>query len=158
MNVVNQRVANFIKAFSIFMVFVSLLYMYSYSPENGNGMNTSQNWLTTLSKAHLFYIGLGAFAIFNLVMNVGISMYKNSKGIDTKSVLFRSKEQKEMVLMWLTYFLAGINILITCMMFYVALIKINEVTDTSSYIFIPVVGLIILVSTIIGLIHAIIKK
>lgn len=158
MNVVNQRVANFIKAFSIFMVFVSLLYMYGYSPESGNGMNTSQNWLTTLSKAHLFYIGLGAFAIFNLVMNVGISMYKNSKGIDTKSVLFRSKEQKEMVLMWLTYFLAGINILITCMMFYVALIKINEVTDTSSYIFIPVVGLIILVSIIIGLIHAIIKK
>lgn len=158
MNVVNQRVANFIKAFSIFMVFVSLLYMYGYSPENGNGMNTSQNWLTTLSKAHLFYIGLGVFAIFNLVMNVGISMYKNSKGIDTKSVLFRSKEQKEMVLMWLTYFLAGINILITCMMFYVALIKINEGTDTSSYIFIPVVGLIILVSIIIGLIHAIIKK
>ncbi len=158
MNVVNQRVANFIKAFSIFMVFVSLLYMYGYSPENGNGMNTSQNWLTSLSKAHLFYIGLGVFAIFNLVMNVGISMYKNSKGIDTKSVLFRSKEQKEMALMWLTYFLAGINILITCMMFYVALIKINEVTDTSAYIFIPFVGLIILVSIIIGLIHAIIKK
>lgn len=158
MNVVNQRIANFIKALSIFMVFVSLLYMYGYSPENGNGMNTSQNWLASLSKAHLFYIGLGVFAIFNLVMNVGISMYKNSKGIDTKSVLFRSKEQKEMVLMWLTYFLAGINMLIMCMMFYVALIKINEVTDTSAYIFIPFVGLIILVSTIIGLIHAIIKK
>lgn len=158
MNVVNQRIANFIKALSIFMVFVSLLYMYGYSPENGNGMNTSQNWLTSLSKAHLFYIGLGVFAIFNLVMNVGISMYKNSKGIDTKSVLFRSKEQKEMVLMWLTYFLAGINMLIMCMMFYVALIKINEVTDTSALIFIPFVGLIILVSAIIGLIHAIIKK
>lgn len=158
MNVVNQRIANFIKALSIFMVFVSLLYMYGYSPENGNGMNTSQNWLASLSKAHLFYIGLGVFAIFNLVMNVGISMYKNSKGIDTKSVLFRSKEQKEMVLMWLTYFLAGINMLIMCMMFYVALIKINEVTDTSALIFIPFVGLIILVSAIIGLIHAIIKK
>lgn len=121
-------------------------------------MNTSQNWLTSLHKVHLFYVGLGAFAIFNLGMNVVISMYKNSKGIDTKSVLFRSKEQKEMVLMWLTYFLAGINILIACLVMYLALVKINEVTDSSAYIFIPIVGLIILVSSIIGLVHAIIKK
>lgn len=158
MNVVNQRVANFIKAFSIFTVFVSLLYMYGYSPEGGNRMNSPQDWLATFSKTQLFYIGLGIFAIFNLVMNVGISMYKNSKGIDTKSVLFRSREQKEIVFMWLTYFLAGINFMITCLVMYAALIKINEATDPSAYIIIPVFGVTILTGITIGLIGAIIKK
>lgn len=158
MNVVNLRVANFFKAFSVFTVFVSLLYMYGYSPENGNVLNTAQGWPATLPKAYLFYFGLGTFAIFNLVISAGISMYKNTKGIDAKSIFFRSREQKELVLMWLSYFLAGINFLITCLVIYLALIKINEVTDPSRYIFIPVVGLTILVGTMIGLIYTIIKK
>ncbi len=158
MNVVNQRVANFIKAFSVFTVFVSLLYMYGYSPENGNNMNASQNWLSSLSKVHLFYFALGAFAMFNLIMNVGISMYKKSKGVDLKSFLFRSKEQKESILMWLSYFLAGINTLIASLLIYLAMIKINEATDASAYLFIPIMGLTILAVSIIGLIQAIIKK
>lgn len=158
MSEVNLRVASFIKAFSMFTVMGSLLYMYAYSPENGTIINTSQDWMINLPKAYIFYIGLSTFAIFNLVMNVGINMYKNTRGVDARSILFRNKEQKKLLHMWLTYFLAGINFIITSMVLYVALIIINEVADTSRYIFIPVVGLTILLVSVVGLIHAIIKK
>jgi hypothetical protein len=155
MSEVNQRVANFIKAFSMFMVIGSLLYMYAYSPASSYFMNSSQDWMLKLSREHIFYVGLGVFAIFNLLMNIAISMYKNSKGTEPQSVLFRSKEQKQKVLVWLNWFLAGINILITCIVLFLALIKINEVTDTAKYLFIPVAGLIILVFIIFGLIRAV---
>ena len=158
MNETNQRVANFIKMFSMFMVFGSLLYMYAYATDRANFLNTSPNWITELPKAQLFYVGLGVFAIFNLVMNVGISMYKNAKGIDNRSLLFKSKEQKRKLLLWFTYVWAGINFLIASVIIYLALIKINEVADISEYVFIPVIGLLSLVAILIGLIGALIRK
>ena len=158
MNETNQRVANFIKMFSMFMVFGSLLYMYAYATDRVNFLNTSPNWITELPKAQLFYVGLGVFAIFNLVMNVGISMYKNAKGIDNRSILFKSKEQKRELLMWFTYVWAGINFLIASVIIYLALIKINEVADISEYIYFPVIGLLSLVAILTGTIGILIRK
>ncbi|MCK5104673.1 MAG: hypothetical protein KAQ62_02930 [Cyclobacteriaceae bacterium] len=139
-------------------VFGSLLYMYAYASDRLNFLNTSQDWITELPKAHIFYFGLGVFAIFNLILNVGISMYKNTKGIDNRSILFKSKEQKERLLMWFTYLLAGINFLITSIIIYLAFVKINGVTGSSYYVYIPVTGLIILVGIVVGLVSALIRK
>ena len=100
MNVVNQRVANFIKSFSMFAVIGSLLYMYGYVPENGNVGQFSQNWILQLPKAQLFYSGLLAFAVSDLVMIFAIGTYKQAKGVHPKSIVFRSKEQKESRTTW----------------------------------------------------------
>ena len=142
----------------MFMVFGSLLYMYAYATDRTNFLNTSPNWITELPKAQFFYIGLGVFAIFNLVMNVGISMYKNAKGTVNRSFLFKSKEQKRKLLMWFTYIWAGINFLIASIIIYLALIKINQVADISEYVYIPVIGLLSLVAILIGLIGALIRR
>lgn len=140
------------------MVIGSLIYMYAYTSDRLNFSNTSQNWTMELPKTQIFYFGLGIFAIFNLVMNVGINMYKNVKGVDNRSNFFRNKEQKEKLLMWFTYLWAGINGLIVCFVIYIAMLKINVAADTYEYLFIPAAGLIILVSILIGLISALLRK
>ena len=144
--------------FSMFMVFGSLLYMYAYANDRLNFMNPSPNWITELPKAQLFYVGLGVFAILNLVMNVGISMYKNAKGIDNRSILFKSKEVKKKLLMWFTLFWAGINFLIASIITYMALIKINDVTNISEYVIIPIIGFLSLIAILIGLIGTVVRK
>lgn len=132
--------------------------MYAYATDRTIFLNASQNWITEMPKALLFYVGLGIFAIFNLVMNVGISMFKNAKGTDKQSILFKSKVQKKNLLMWFTYFLAGINFLIASLIIYMALIKINEVADISEYVYIPAIGLLGLIVILIGLIRAMANK
>ena len=158
MSELNLRIANFIKGFSMFIVIGSLLYMYAYASDRLNFLHTSQDLVRELTKVQIFYFGLGIFAFFNLVMNVGISMYKNTKGIDNHSILFKSKEQKESLLMWFTYLWAGINTLIACLAIYVAILKIKEAATAADYLFIPAAGLIILVSIFIGLLGALTRK
>jgi hypothetical protein len=158
MNELNQRGANFFKFFSMVLVFGSLLHMYAYTTDRPDILNVTGNWLIGMPKAHIFYYGLGTFAIINMVMNYWINMYKNVKRFDEKSLLFRSKQHKEILLMWFTYLLAGTNFLIATTVTYLALIKINEVSSTAGYVYIPLVGLILLTGIIISLISAIFRK
>ena len=158
MNELNQRGANFFKFFSMVLVFGSLLYMYAYTTDRSDILNVTGNWLTGIPKAHIFYYGLGTFAIINLAMNYWINIYRNVKGIDEHSFLFKNKLHKERLLMWFTYLLAGTNFLIATIVTYLAFIKINEVSSASGYVYIPLVGLILLTGILISLINALFKK
>ena len=158
MGEVNMRVANFIKFFSMMMVIGSLLYMYAYSSDRLNFLNESQDWISEVPKSSIFYAGLGLFALFNITMHIGINMYKNVEGIDERSVFFKSKLQKEKLLVWFTSILAGVNVFITSIVLYLAMLKINEASIDSHYVYIPFVGMIILITPFVGLIAALIRK
>ena len=158
MSEVNIRVANFIKFFSMMMVIGSLLYMYAYSSDRLNFLNESQDWISEVPKSSIFYAGLGLFALFNITMHIGINMYKNVEGIDERSVFFKSKHQKEKLLVWFTSILAGVNVFITSIVLYLAMLKINEASVDSDFVYIPFVGMIILIAPFVGLIAALIRK
>lgn len=158
MSEISQRGANFFKFFSMFIVFGSLLYGYAYSKESPDMLTSSNNWLVGIPRTYIFYYGLTAFAIVNLAISYWINMYKNVKEIDENSFLFKSKEQKNSLLMWFTYFLTGTNVLMTCIILYLALIKINDAAPTSSYIFIAVVGIVLWFGILINLFSSLFKK
>ena len=158
MDEVNMRVANFIKFFSMMMVIGSLLYMYAYSSDRLNFLNESQDWISDVPKSSIFYAGLGLFALFNITMHIGINMYKNVEGIDERSVFFKSKQQKEKLLIWFTSIIAGVNVFITSIVLYLAMLKINEASVDSDFVYIPLVGMIILIAPFVGLIAALIRK
>lgn len=158
MGEVNMRVANFIKFFSMMMVIGSLLYMYAYSSDRLNFLNESKDWISEVPKSSIFYAGLGLFALFNIPMHIGINMYKNVEGIDERSVFFKSKNHKEKLLVWFTYMLAGVNVFITSIVLYLAMLKINEASFDSDYVYIPFFGMIILIAPFVGLIAALIRK
>ena len=158
MDEVNIRVANFIKFFSMMMVIGSLLYMYAYSSDRLNFLNESQVWISDVPKSSIFYAGLGLFALFNITMHIGINMYKNVEGIDERSVFFKSKQQKEKLLIWFTSIIAGVNVFITSIVLYLAMLKINEASVDSDFVYIPLVGMIILIAPFVGLIAALIRK
>lgn len=158
MSELDVRVANFFKMFSMFLVMLSLLYMYGYVDDRMEFLNNSQDWISTTPKAYFFYFGLGFFAIFNLLINVGISVYKRAEGFDAKSILFKNKKHKRKLLVWFTYFVAGVNFLISSIIFYLALIRINEVNDRSQYIYVLALGLVVLLGITIGLLVAISRK
>ena len=153
-----MRVANFIKFFSMMMVIGSLLYMYAYSSDRLNFLNESQDWISDVPKSSIFYAGLGLFALFNITMHIGINMYKNVEGIDERSVFFKSKQQKEKLLIWFTSIIAGVNVFITSIVLYLAMLKINEASVDSDFVYIPFVGMIILIAPFVGLIAALIRK
>ena len=158
MDEVNIRVANFIKFFSMMMVIGSLLYMYAYSSDRLNFLNESQDWISDVPKSSIFYAGLGLFALFNITMHIGINMYKNVEGIDERSVFFKSKQQKEKLLIWFTSIIAGVNVFITSIVLYLAMLKINEASVDSDFVYIPLVGMIILIAPFVVLIAALILK
>ena len=158
MNEINLRIANFLKLVSMVMVIVSLLYMYAYTSENIRLLSGSVNWLKGLSKSHVFYIGLALFAVFNLLMHGAVNFYKNAEGYDDKSILFQSAIKKESLVMRFTFLLAGINIFFTSIIIYIALISINEVKESTDYLSIPVIGMLVLLGFLIGLIVTLIKK
>ena len=158
MDEVNMRVANFIKFFSMMMVIGSLLYMYAYSSDRLNFLDESQDWISDMPKSSIFYAGLGLFALFNITMHIGINMYKNVEGIDERSVFFKSKQQKEKLLIWFTSIIAGVNVFITSIVLYLAMLKINEASVDSDFVYIPLVGMIILIAPFVGLIAALIRK
>ncbi len=158
MQVENLRFADFAKNLSMLTVIGSLLYMYAYSSDEMDFINNSKNWITELPKTLIFYFGLGIFAIFNFTFIVGIGMYKNVQGVDEMSILFKSKEQKQRLLMWFTYLWAGINILITSIIFYLALSKIHKVNDISEFLYLPTIGLLVLAFVFIGMVFALFKK
>ena len=158
MSEVSQRGANFFKFFSMFLFLGSLIYMYAYTADRSGIAGLKDGWIYSISREYVFYAGLGTFAIINLAFNYWINAYKKVKGIDERSYLFRSKLQKERLLLWFTYLPAGLNFLLTTIVGYIALININEASTTSGYIYLPVTGLIVLAVIIVGLASAFFKK
>lgn len=152
MSEVSLRVANFVKLFSMFLAIFSLVYLYAYSTDKLSSIYAQDLWIRNLSNTHIFYVGLGVFAVFNLIMSIGINMFKGAKGIDSNSLLFRSEERKQKLLVWLTYLQAGINALISSIVFYIALVKINDTVDAESYIYLPISGLAVLLILFVVLI------
>ena len=158
MSVVRFRVVNFMKMVSMFMVLASLIYFYAYVDNRLGFMTNSHAWYFDVSKSVIFYSGLAVFALFNLVMGIGINLYKNARGYDEKSLLFKSEMQKEAIHFWLITLITSINFLIACSILYLAMIRINGITSNTDYIFLPAVGLVALIVAIIGLLVAFTKK
>jgi hypothetical protein len=158
MSELSQRGANFFKFFSMFTVFGSLLYMYAYSRENSDLVTSTQDGVVGIPRTYIFYYGLAVFAIINLVLSYWINIYKSVKEIDEKSIRFKSKEQKESLLLWFTYFLTGTNVLITCFILYLALIKINDAASNSGYMYIAIVAVVLWFGILIRLVSSIFKK
>lgn len=141
MSEVNLRVANFVKLFSMFVAIFSLVYLYAYSTDKLSTIFAQDLWIRNIPNTQIFYSGLAAFAVFNLMMTVGINMFKSAKGVDIKSLLFRNEARKQKILVWLTYLQACINFLISSIVFYFALVKINDTVDAGTYIYLPILGL-----------------
>ena len=158
MSEINLRIANFFKVFSMFIVVVSLAYMYAYVSDKVDFLRSDSAWHSRISKEFIFYCGLGIFAIYNLIMNLAISMYKSTQGVDKSSLLFRSELQKQKLIVWFTYLLTGGNFFIASLIFYLALVKINLAGNTTDYIFLPLSGALILMSILLTLIYQLIKK
>jgi ABC-type Fe3+-siderophore transport system permease subunit len=152
------RIGNFLKVFSMITVIGSLLYMYGYNTERTDLFNDQPGRLIEFSKEKIFYVGLGFFVTFNLIVHLLIYLYNNAKGIDPESKIFRSKKQKSAFSAGLSFILAGINIFIASMILYIAFIKINEVSGQSAWIYIPIVGFAVLLISATGLIRAFMTK
>ncbi len=158
MSEISVRVANFLKVFSMLMVIGSLLYMYGYATDKVDSVFSDSDWFTDISRAYFFYVGLGLFVLFNVVMHIVIYIYKNTNAVDANSILFRSKKQKGDILVWLTFLLAGINTFLTTIIVFIAFAKINEISGQSSLMYIPLAGFIILFGIFIGLVSAVFRK
>ncbi len=154
---VHQRVANTLKVISMIAFVGSLLYFYAYSPES-NRLNVEISWIFEYSRTTLFYVSLAVFALFNLIMNYSLNMYQNVRGTVQRSLFFRSEHRKLRMLVWLNYFTAGANFLFTSLVLFIALSRINEVTDLSVYLFIPLIGTGIFSIIFVGLVVAVFRK
>ena len=154
---VHQRAANTLKVISMIAFTGSLVYLYAYSPES-TYLNKELSWIFEYSRAALFYLGLAVFAIFNLLMNFSINMYQRVEGTVRSSLLYKSERQREGLLVWLGYFTAGVNFLLTSLVLFIALSRINEVNDLSTYLSIPLAGVVIFTAMFIGLIVAVFRK
>lgn len=155
---IKQRVANILRFFSMVAVIASLLFMYAYGTDDHTILPKKEIFLSGTSKSTLFYIGLAVFAVFNLVMNWGIKVYRETEGFDENSLLFRNEFQKERNLFWLTLLLASVNILITSVMTYIAFIKIDGPSAQGGFLYMPIVGGLILLVSIIGTLISIFRK
>lgn len=142
----------------MFMVLGSLIYFYAYVDNRLGFINEADSWFETSPKTYIFYSGLGIFALFNLLMSVGLSMYKNAQGHDEKSWLFKNAMQMERVSIGMIYLLIGINFMISTVTIYLALIRINGMSNEADYIYWPLFGLLILIITVVNLVLAIAKK
>ena len=159
MSELSFRIANFIKMLSMFMVLGSLIYFYAYVDVRLDQIFPySDDWYGQLSKSLIFYTGLGTFAVLNLVMNAVLGIYKSTKSYDEKSLLFKNEVHKERIWLWFLYLIAGVNVLITSMIMFFALIKINQAESDAGYAFLPTFGFVAVTIAFSGLMASIFKK
>ncbi len=158
MTEIKQRVASIIRFVSMVSVVAALLFMYAYGTDDHVIRSESNSILPQIPKSTIFYSGLVVFAIFNLLMNWGIKVYREAQGIDSNSILFRSENQKARVIFWLTLLLAAINFLLGFFISYLGFIKIEGFDAQNDYLHLPIIGLVITIVTFIGLLIAIISK
>lgn len=146
---IKQRVANMFKFFSMLSIIVSLLFMYAYGSDDHSVLVLEQGWLSDISKATIFYTGLIIFGVINIIFNWWIKMYKETRGYDDKSLLFKNEYHKAGMLVWFTSLMAAINIFISALILYIAFIKIDGISAEGRFIFIPVAGLLFLVLVVV---------
>ena len=159
MSELNFRIANFVKLLSMFMVLGALLYFYAYVDVRLESViPLSGDWYREFSKSAVFYTGLGIFAVFNLVMNAVLGVYKNTRSYDEHSLLFKSELHKERIWLWILYLMAGVNVLISSSIMYIALLRINQVDSNTDYAFLPAFGFMAVLIAFSGLLVSIIKK
>jgi hypothetical protein len=101
---------------------------------------------------------LTLFAVFNIIMNVAVKLYKDAKGEDRSSRLFFSAHQKAVVTFWTTLTIAGFNVLLAAFLLYVGFIRIEELSALTGYIAIPVLGIIFFFVPFSGLIVTLLTK
>jgi len=159
MNELNFRVANFMKMVSMFMVLGALLYFYAYVGDRLDFVPSSdEGSIDHVSKSVVFYSGLGIFAVFNLVINAVLSVYKSAEKYHESSVLLKSEIHKERVMLWIVYLIVGVNTSIASAITYLALLRINNVSGDSAYVYVLIFGLVIVAATFIGLLAAVFKR
>jgi hypothetical protein len=158
MEEIRQRVANIIRFLSMAGVVGSLLFMYAYGADEHNVRPATEDVLTGISKANLFYYGLVIFGVCNVLMNWGIKVYREASGYDESSRLFKNETHKARILFWLTLSLAAINLLITSAVTFTAFIKIEGVSAQTDYLPIPIIGLILFFLALIGLLASVFRN
>ena len=158
MTEIKQRVANIIRFVSMISVVAALLFMYAYGADDHVIRPDTDDVLTQIPKSTIFYTGLVVFAIFNLLMNWGIKAYRETRGFDANSLLFRSENQKSRVIFWLTLLLAALNFLLGFFISYIGFIKIEGLDAQKGYLHLPIIGLVITIVAFIGLLIAVISK
>lgn len=141
----------------MFMVFGCLLYMYAYTSGLNGGENT-HGWFFELSSKQVFFFGLAVFAIFNLVMNMGISTFKNTQVKDGNSMVFRNEEKREKLLMWFTYVAASVNVLMATIIAFLALVKLNGQANISGLALLPTAAMILFIVACSGVFRMLIQK
>jgi len=159
MNELDFRVAKFLKMLSMFMVLGALLYFYAYVDDRLDFVHdSSSSIIDRTSKSIVFYVGLAIFAVFNLIANALLGVYRNAQSYNRNTVLLKSEIHKERVLLWIIYLIVGVNTSIASFIIYLALLRINNPDSDNSYIYILVFGIVVVVATFVGLIAAIFKK
>ena len=157
MDDINIRGASFAKNASMFMVMAALVYMYAYTTDGEVVLKGQAAWLNDYSKANIFYAALVLFGVLNLLMGLGLNLLKSSLSTSATSSMLGGEAKRKRLLVWFTYSAAAINFFMATTLSYIAFLKIDG-ASRSGYIYIPYLGLMVLVFTLIGLIVAWVKK
>ena len=159
MSELSFRVAKFLKMMSMFLVLGSLLYFYAYVDDRLDAIiPASGGWFSEISKSVVFYTGLGIFAVFNLVINAVLSVFKGTNRYDQRSLIFKSEVHKEQIWLWLLYLTAAVNVLISSIITYIALLRMNQAEGTADYAFVPGFGFLVTLVALAGILVSIFKK
>jgi len=152
------RVANIVRFVSMILVIAALLLMYAYGTDDHSIRATTDAFLPKISRATIFYTGLGIFAVFNLLMNWGIRSYRDARGFDPKSLLFKSEHHKVGVLFWFILLLGSLNFLLGLMITYIGFIKIEGPSAQNDYLALPIMGIAILLGVLVGLLISVFRR
>ncbi|MDZ7604153.1 MAG: hypothetical protein U5K79_00875 [Cyclobacteriaceae bacterium] len=153
-----QRLASIARFVSMMMFIGGLLFFYSYASDAIGRSITQDFYILQLPKSLIFYSMLILFAAFNIIMNVAVKLYRDTKGEDRSSMLFFSAHQKAVVTFWATLTIAGFNVLLAAFLLYVGFIRIEELAAMTGYIAIPVLGIICFFIPFSGLIVTLLTK
>jgi len=155
---IKQRLAN-IARFGSMMLFVGgLLFFYGYASDAIGRSITQDYYILQLPKSLIFYSMLGLFAAFNIIINIALRMYKETRGEDRSTVLFYSTHQKNVVIFWATLTIAGFNALLAAFLFYVGFVRIEEMAAMTGYIAILFLGISCFLVPFSGLIVTLLTK
>jgi len=155
---IKQRIANIARFVSMMLFIGGLLFFYSYASDAIGRSITEDYYILQLPKSLIFYSMLILFAVFNIIMNLAVRLYRDAKGEDQSSRLFFSAHQKVVVTFWATLTIAGFNALLATFLFYVGFVRIEELAAITGSIAIPVLGIISFLVPFSGLIVTLLTK
>lgn len=155
---IKQRLAGIARFISMLLFVGGLLFFYSYASDAIGRSITHDYYILQLPKSLIFYSMLTLFAVFNIIMNVAVKLYRDAKGEDRSSRMFFSAHQKEVVTFWATLTIAGFNVLLAAFLLFVGFIRIEELSALTGYIAIPVLGIILFFVPFSGLVVTLLTK